>query len=422
MSYLNKNLMIKYLTKKNGVFCEEYYNMTMMQSFKQFFTPQKYSQYLIDELSYLNPNRVIDLAVGGGSLLKEAIEKWGNAKYFGNDIDETCCRKIASVYSNIQCFNHDIFKYSTIDELIPDTQPIDLCLGNPPFDLIKQNFDTKNVLELFHLEKIYTSNKIPAELIFILQCLRIVSEQGTIALILPNGFFVNSYLKRFREFLVDNYNIEKIVELPDNIFIKTEAKTHILIFKKEPPTNSHITLSSIDSKSNLVVSKEDAIHRMDYSYYANSLENINSMSISDLGVEVLRGKPKYKLTDIDAKHIIHTTSFAQSDIFVNQLRSGKQLSKYKDRLAMPGDIIFARVGTYCLGNIGIVEKGYFVATDCVFVIRTEDPKLRNKIFNSLKSVSGQNWIKAHSKGVAARHITLEDIKKFPVNRKSAHEF
>lgn len=395
--------------------------MTMMQSFKQFFTPQKYSQYLIDELSYLNPDRVIDLAIGGGSLLKEAIYKWENAKYFGNDIDEICCNQITVAYSNIQCFNYDIFKYSTIDELIPETRPIDLCLGNPPFDLIKQDSDTRKILELFNLDKIYASNKIPAELIFILQCLRIVSENGTIALILPNGFFVNSYLKRFREFLIKNYNIQKIVELPDNIFTKTEAKTHILIFKKEVPINSHIALSSIDSQLKLSISKEDAINRMDYSYYANSLEDINNISLSDLNVEVLRGKPKYKLTDIDKKHILHTTSFAKSNNFANQLRSSKQLLKYKDRLAIPGDIILARVGTYCIGNVGIVERGYFVATDCVFIIRTQDPNIRNKIFTSLKSISGQSWIRAHSKGVAARHITLEDIKKFPVYKKSAHE-
>ena len=57
-SYSPQDIMVKYLTKKNGIFSEEYRNMSMMQSFKQFFTPQKYSQYLIDELSYLNPHRV----------------------------------------------------------------------------------------------------------------------------------------------------------------------------------------------------------------------------------------------------------------------------------------------------------------------------------------------------------------------------
>ncbi|MGW8168607.1 MAG: N-6 DNA methylase [Sulfurovaceae bacterium] len=394
--------------------------MTMMQSFKQFFTPPKYSQYLIGELGYLNPYRVIDLAIGGGSLLKEAIVKWENAKYFGNDIDKNCCSQIKAVYSNIECFNYDIFKYSTIYELIRKTQPIDLCLGNPPFDLIKQDNDTKKILALFHLEQIYTSSKIPAELIFTLQCLRIVSEHGTLALILPNGFFVNRYFKQFRMFLIKNYNIEKIVELPNNIFKKTEAKTHILIFKKEPPVKLHITLSSTDGQSNLSISTEDAINRMDYGHYANLPENTNNMSIFDLNVKVLRGKPKYKLTDIDEKYIVHTTSFAKNNIFANQLRSGKQLSKYKDKLAIPGDIILARVGTYCLGNIGIVKKGYFVVTDCVFIIRAENPTLRNEIFNSLKSVSGQKWIKAHSKGVAARHITIEDMKKFPIH-KITHE-
>lgn len=414
MSYSNKNVMVEYLTKKNGVFSKEYQNMTMMRSFKQFFTPQKYSQLMIEELNYLQPSRIIDLAIGGGSLLKEAIIKWGNAKYFGNDIDKNCCNKICQDYPTIQCFNEDIFKYSTIDKLVPKTKPIDLCLGNPPFDLITQNKSTKKILKFFNLEKTYNSEKIPAELIFILQCLRIVSDNGTIALILPDGFFVNRYLRQFRQFLIENYNIEKIVELPNNIFTQTEAKTHILILKKALPKNVNILLSSIDNNKNIFITKIEAINRMDYNYYANSIQYNNCKCISNLDIEVLRGKPKYKLNDIDAKHILHTTNFSEGNIFSNRLRSETKLLKYKERLAKPGDIIIARVGSYCLGKIGLVVKGYFVATDCVFIIRVQDENIRKNIFNSLKSAFGQNWIKANSKGVAAKHITLEDIKKFPL--------
>lgn len=36
------------------------------------------------------------------------------------------------------------------------------------------------------------------------------------------------------------------------------------------------------------------------------------------------------------------------------------------------------------------------------------------MYKSLLSNEGQDWIKSNSKGVAARHITLEDIKKFPL--------
>lgn len=389
--------------------------MTMLQSFKQYYTPQKYSQYLIQELNYLHPERVIDLAIGAGALIKEAYKIWKDAKYFGNDIDKNCCYSVSNELSNIQCFNKDALKCNTIDQLLPSVQPVDLCLGNPPFDLILQTQDTKKILKFFNLHEIYKSKKIPAELIFALQCIRIVSKNGTIALILPDGCFVNNYFKHFRDFLITNYNIKKIVELPDNIFMHTEAKTHILIFEKQTSSNEYITLSSVENRNNKIqITKQQALNRMDYSYYSHVNNFQSKKCIADFDIEIIRGKPKYKLVDIDQAHVIHTTDLSKKQTFSNRLQSDKKLLIHKERLAKPGDIVFARVGSYCLGNVGIIEKGYFVATDCIFIIRVKDQILRKKLLNSLQSPFGRNWIKANARGVAAKHITLEDMKKFPL--------
>ncbi len=395
--------------------------MTMLQSFKQYYTPQKYSQYLIQELNYLHPERVIDLAIGTGSLVKEAYILWKDAKYFGNDIDNNCCHSVSNELLNIQCFNEDALQYNTVNKLLPSTQPIDLCLGNPPFDLILQNRDIKKILKIFNLHEIYKSKKIPAELIFTLQCIRIVSQNGTIALILPNGCFVNNYFKPFRDFLISTYNIKKIVELPDNIFTQTEAKTHILIFEKQAASNKYITLSSVENHNNdIQITKQEALNRMDYSYYT-SLKNFQSQTcIVDFDIEIIRGKPKYKLIDINQAYILHTTDLSKKQTFSNRLKSDKKLIKYQERVAKAGDIVFARVGSYCLGNIGIVKEGYFVATDCIFIIRVKDQILREKLLNSLQSPFGKSWIKANARGVAAKHITLEDMKKFPLPMRIKH--
>ena len=78
----------------------------------------------------------------------------------------------------------------------------------------------------------------------------------------------------------------------------------------------------------------------------------------------------------------------------------------KEKLAIPGDIVVSRVGSYCIGKVGIVEKGYFVPTDCIFLIRIKDEVLRNKVFYQLKSDIGQSWIRANSKGVSALRSNL----------------
>lgn len=388
-------------------------DMTLHHSFKQFFTPQKYSNVMINALKISQPKKVIDLAMGEGSLLIEAMRKWENIKYVGNDLDSICCQKICAKHRQIKCFNEDIFLKSTIEKIERNIGKVDLCLGNPPFDLIRQKEDIKIILKDYNLDKLYNTEYIPAELIFILQCLTILKNNGTLALILPDGFFVNSYLKKFRQFLLANYSVQKVIELPHSIFKKTDAKTHVLILQKTSPISDKITISSIENYDEIEITNLEAINRMDYSFYKVFDMYKNYNSLSNLDIQFLRGKSKFLIKDIDEKYILHTTNFSDGNVFSNNLRTPKALGQYSGKIAMSGDIVIARVGSYCLGKIGIVEKGYFVATDCLFILRIKDIKLRNTILNLLNSTDGQMWIKANSKGVAARHITLDDIKRFP---------
>lgn len=416
MSY-GRNFMIKYLTKTGNNKVGADTNMTMARTFKQFFTPQKYSQVMINALEIQPPKKIIDLTMGEGSLLLEAMQRWENSSYYGNDIDPDCCQSISQEHPNLHCYNYDIFLNSSISTLLENIGEVDLCIGNPPFHLIRQDSNIKKILKEFKLDETYKSNFIPSEVPFILQNFKILKEGGTLALILPDGFFTNEYLKDFRQFLIKNYHIDKAIELPKNIFKKTEAKTHILILKNTKPSQSTICLSKIESDS-IKINFSDATKRMDYSYYQHQKNLKSTVSLRELDITFIRGKSKNLIAGIDEHHILHTTSFNKQNIFKNNLRTTNKLKNYPNKIAIPGDIIISRVGSNCIGRIGLVNKGYFVVTDCVFILRTKDLKLREAIFSSLISHEGQEWIKAHAKGVAARHITLEEIKKFPISLKN----
>lgn len=417
MSNNERNFMLKYIKTIYGNKDRVLSSMTMPKLFKQFFTPQEYSQIMINELEVDTPNKVIDLSMGEASLLLECINRWANAEYYGNDIDKKCCEKICLNYPEISCFNLDIFKKSTIKKIEKNIGKIDLCLGNPPFHLISQNKDVRSILKDYGLDKKYNSEKIPAEVIFILQCLNILSTNGILSLILPDGFFVNTYLSYFRSFLIDNYKIINILELPSNIFEKTDAKTHILTLKKVKADNKKIKLSKHNNSNSLFISKNEAISRMDYSYYEKSKIYKKYIPISNLNITFIRGKVKYLIKDIKSEYILHTTNFSNGNVFKNRLTTKNQLLKYEGRIAIPGDIVFARVGSYCIGKVGYVEKGYFVATDCLFILRISDLELRKEIYNMLISDEGQKWIHSNSKGVSAKHIPLEEFKKFPYMKK-----
>ena len=110
MSY-GRNFMIKYLTKIGNEKMGANTNMTMAHTFKQFFTPQKYSQVMINALEIQPPKRIIDLAMGEGSLLLEAMQRWGNSSYYGNDIDPDCCQPISKERSNLHCYHYIYYEY-----------------------------------------------------------------------------------------------------------------------------------------------------------------------------------------------------------------------------------------------------------------------------------------------------------------------
>lgn len=387
--------------------------------YKQFFTPEKYSQILVERIDLdTKPKKVIDLTMGEGSLLKEGLKVWNEAKFFGNDIDKECCNKVQNIIPNIKCFNKDIFVNSDMNFLIKNIGKVDICLGNPPFHLIEQTKDSIELLQLYYLKKYYKFVHIPAEILFILQTFKILKRDGILSVILPDGFFVNNTLKEFRKFLIAKYKILEIIELPNEIFKYTKAKTHILILQKTSPTSNIIKLSHIHSNDVINITIEEAYNRMDYSFYRDNHLNFTYKKLSDCeDIKVFRGKQKFLLRDVEESWILHTTSFKNGNIFNSPLSTTNKIKQYSDRIAFKDDIIIPRVGTNILGKVGVVKSGYFVATDCIFVIRTNNDKDREDILYTLKSEFGRDWIKSISKGVGARHITLQDIANLPILEK-----
>jgi len=383
-----------------------------LNKYKQFFTPKKYSKLLIEHTNFLNPSKIIDLTMGEGALLIEASKKWNNSQIFGNDID-------AKYYKNkkdldfINFYNHDIFLNSSIKKLLKEIGQVDICLANPPFHLIEQSKSIKSILNNFLLDMYSNSKYVPSEVIFILQAIQILKKEGVLSIILPDGFFVNNSLQPFRKFLLENYHVLKVIELPIEIFEHTKAKTHIMIIKNTTGMFNTITLGNALNSDNILITKEEAIRRMDYGFYQKSNPK-NLKILEEFNIEIIRGTPRYKLKGIEKTWILHTTNFKKSSLFHSPLKSTHLVEKYIHRVAKKDDIIIPRVGSNILGRVGIVEVGYFIATDCIFIIRVKNKADRENIKYTLESEFGKEWIHSISKGVGARHITLQDIVKLPI--------
>lgn len=351
--------------------------------------------------------------MGEGSLLLAANEKWPFAQLIGNDLDDECVHKTKKLFPNLVSYNHDFSSKEFLNLISKDHNIVDLCLGNPPFKMVHNTDETKQLLVKFKLDSYASLKNIPIEIIYMLLCINATKLNGEVISILPDSIFVNEKWTDFRKFIITNYDI-KIIELPSKIFSGTEAKTHILILKISAPKNKEIQVSKAGIHDNtLLISFKEAIERMDYSYWASSrTRKVQKTTISTPIIDIIRGRP-IKRALLRHHNFLHTSDL-QNDFQIFTASHNLHPLSLNDsqcKIAQPGDIIIPRVGTRCLGRVGYVQNGYFAISDCLFILRTKNEFTQRKILELLKSEDGKNWIKSISKGVAARHITIKDVQK-----------
>lgn len=377
--------------------------------YEQYYTSNKLGELMLSYLPqsfWSKKNKVVDLCVGEGSLLNSVQKLSSLAELHGTDIDPvnvTHVRDKNIKMATLACV--DATSCAILETL--QCGEFDLVIGNPPFKTIENTGFVKNITKEFNLDR--SSRLIEAELFFLLLGIKFLKPDGYLAYILPDGLLTKISLSKVRSELSSNFSIHNVIEIPPRAFNGTEAKTHIFILKKSKNLTPHRIKLSQATHGDIFISKECFIKRGDYSYYFKTI-SIKTTPIKNTGATIIRGrKSKKELEQIGCKNYIHTSHLhPHGEMFHNTLIV---IDKVK---AIAGDIIITRVGTRSIGHYGVVLKGEFNISDCVFIIRCTDDKSRNATLSTLSSNFGKNWLFAISKGVGAKHITLADLYSLPI--------
>jgi type I restriction enzyme M protein len=200
---------------------------------------------------------------------------------------------------------------------------------------------------------------------------------GEAGVILPDSIFSSKRFREFRQYLIVEHNIKKVIELPSKIFNKTEAKTHILIFNKERvksssnPIELRKLLDSGKLSSPIFINELFGIERLDYSYHTiRSCSNNDDILLGSI-IKISRGRLNSKEVKNLRKPTIHITDINSFD-YKYTLQGDKDLLNLNNGryvIAEPGDILMARVGRNFHEKIVLVNKGYAIASDCLFIIK-----------------------------------------------------
>lgn len=220
----------------------------------EFYTPQQISTILslIVTLDSQDPSagkkkhlkNVLDFACGSGSLLINIRKQLGAnsvGQIYGQEKNITTYN-LARMNMLLHGLKDSEFKIFHGDSLLNDWDILnemnpakklkcDAVVANPPFSYRWEPNDT--LAEDFRFKSYGLAPKSAADFAFLLHGFHFLSDEGTMAIILPHGvLFRGGTEEKIRTKLLKDGNIDTIIGLPANLFFSTGIPVCILVLKK----------------------------------------------------------------------------------------------------------------------------------------------------------------------------------------------
>jgi type I restriction enzyme M protein len=220
----------------------------------EFYTPQQISTILssIVILDSHDPstgkktyiNNLLDFACGSASLLinvKKHLEPNSISQIYGQEKNITTYN-LARMNMLLHGFKDTEFQIFHGDSLTNDWDVLsernptkklkcDAVVANPPFSY---RWDPNETLsEDFRFNAYGLAPKSAADFAFLLHGFHFLSDEGTMAIILPHGvLFRGGTEEKIRTKLLKDGNIDTIIGLPSNLFFSTSIPVCVLVLKK----------------------------------------------------------------------------------------------------------------------------------------------------------------------------------------------
>lgn len=351
--------------------------------YSKFYTPPEIAELLISQIRITPPENVIDICCGSCNLLHAAKKKWHKAILTGVDVNPTNDQSIRFIEQDGRVFS------------LSHPNEYSLVLANPPFDC---NEKKDQYPELYKgINNSFSTSRLEIEML--LANLNILSENGTLLIIMPSTFVVGQNYKKLKCFLASKYYIQKIFHLPDNAFGNTEISTCALVITKKQVINKITKRYYVEYANNqFIIKKEPTVvpnSMMLSGYWSDSCYSNNQCTIS---VEIKRGNISSQYFIKDGKYpVLHTaklhTPWMPSVRYISRI---KQNAIYAD----DGDIVISRIGKSA-GQWCKYKGDRVMISDCIYVIRDPDDSI-------YRLLEGKVYTLPH-KGVATKYITITDF-------------
>ncbi len=254
----------------------------------QFFTPRNIIKMVVDIVNPSEDSMIIDPACGTGGFLIESLRHvWGKLDSKAKEMGWSKTRVEEEKQYVATCFFRGIDKDSFVTKVtkaymailgdgrggifcensLDDTQNwsskckekielkhFDIVFTNPPFGS-KIPIKDENILKQYELGHKWTYDKkakqwiktdelankgkkggVEPQILFIERCAQLLKVGGKIGIVLPDGIYGNDKLGYIRDYILRNFSILAIIDVPSETFQpNTSTKTTIMIAIKKNP-------------------------------------------------------------------------------------------------------------------------------------------------------------------------------------------
>lgn len=325
----------------------------------EFYTPQTVSTILsrIVSLDSQDPstgkkkklNAVLDFACGSGSLLlnvRNQMGEHGIGMIYGQEKNITTYNlaRMNMLLHGVKDSEFEIHHGDSLTndwDLLSEMNPAkklqcDAVVANPPFSYRWQPNEALG--EDFRFKSHGLAPKSAADFAFLLHGFHFLSDEGTMAIILPHGvLFRGGVEQRIRTKLLKDGHIDTVIGLPANLFFSTGIPVCILVLKKCKKSDDVLFINASDDEHFKKGKRQNALrpkdidkivetyqYRKDEERYARRV-GMNEIEKNDFNLNISRyvstAKPE---EEID----LALTNKSLKDIEKKIVNSTKEHNKY----------------------------------------------------------------------------------------------
>lgn len=387
-----------------------------MDALGRYYTADIISTLLISNLETSKPKRILDLGVGDASLTIAAYARWEKAKYFATEIEPKKASAIEKKLAFIKVLKCDTLQPNASTKLKVKFGSIDIAICNPPYVRVENKEKYNGLFKSVGCKNFSNLSRITSEIVFFAHNLKLLKHDGELGIIVSDSLITGKEFKIFRETILEKFNVRRLIQLPDKVFNKTEARTHIIFISKAKSASETCELLMSSNKGELseriVVAKSSLAVRMDYQFHKAKIATAQkSKTLKEIGAIIKRGKYSFKELRESKLSFFHSTHFKENNV---RICFEKPVSKnHVGYTANVGDILMCRVGKRVVGKVAIVKSGSVINSDCIYRI-TVPKEFQSIVLKSLLSVEGKAWLHAYAHGVCSQVISKCDLENFPL--------